>query len=123
MADKHGDRVETILGIGTVLNGNLLVKGALRVDGKAEGSIEAAGDVVIGEGSVVDSSIRGRNVKVAGLVRGNISAAGVLEIASSGKVFGDVAVSKLSISDGAVFQGNCDMNVQSDRAEDKTKTK
>lgn len=123
MADKHGDRVETILGSGTVLNGNLQVKGALRVDGKAEGNIEAAGDVVIGEGSVVDSSVRGRNVKVAGLVRGNISATGVLEIASSGKVFGDVSVSKLSISDGAVFQGNCDMNAQSDRADDKAKTK
>ena len=123
MADKHGDRVETILGSGTVLNGNLQVKGALRVDGKAEGNIEAAGDVVIGAGSVVDSSVRGRNVKVAGLVRGNISATGVLEIASSGKVFGDVSVSKLSISDGAVFQGNCDMNAQSDRADDKAKTK
>ena len=115
MADKHADRVETIIGPGTLFNGTLQVKGALRVDGKAEGSLEASGDVVIGESSHAECSISGRNVKVAGTVRGNIAAAGTLEIAASGKVFGDVTVAKLNISDGAVFQGTCDMKVQPDK--------
>lgn len=117
MADKHGDRVETIIGAGTHLTGTLHVKGALRIDGKADGKIEAAGDVVIGEGSVVESSIEGRNVKIAGMVRGDIKAAGTLEIAASGRVFGDVTVSKLNINDGAVFQGTCNMNAEPDKAD------
>ena len=123
MTDKHGDRVETIIGAGTHLTGALQVKGALRLDGKADGKIEAGGDVVIGESSVVESNIEGRNIRVAGMVKGDIKAAGTLEIASTGRVFGDVTVSKLNISDGAVFQGNCNMNAEPEKAETKAKTR
>jgi cytoskeletal protein CcmA (bactofilin family) len=123
VADKHGDRVETILGVGTHLTGTLQVKGALRIDGKAEGKIEAAGDVVIGENSVVESSIQGRNVKVAGVVKGDIKASGTLEVAASGRVFGDVTVSKLNINDGAVFQGTCNMNAEPDKIDARGKAR
>jgi cytoskeletal protein CcmA (bactofilin family) len=123
VADKHGDRVETIIGAGTHLTGTLQVKGALRIDGKADGNIEAAGDVVIGESSVVESNVEGRNIKIAGVVKGNIKAAGTLEIAASGRVFGDVTVSKLNICSGAVFQGACNMNAELDKADSKGKIK
>lgn len=123
MADKHGDRVETIIGAGTHLTGTLHVKGALRIDGRADGKIEAAGDVVIGEGSVIESSIEGRNVKIAGVVKGDVKAAGTLEIAASGRVFGDVTVNKINISDGAVFQGTCTMNADPDKTDAKNRTR
>lgn len=124
MQDKGHDKVETIIGVGTVFVGTLQVKGALRIDGKAEGKIESTGDVVVGEGGVAEATVQARNVKVAGTVKGSIKTTGILEITSTGKLFGDVEVAKIHIGDGAVFQGNCDMKVSPDnKVDDKQKQK
>ena len=65
--------------------------------------------MVIGEKGQVKANLRARNVLVAGLVKGNISALGKVEVASTGKIYGDLQVASLVIDDGAVFQGSCQM--------------
>lgn len=107
--DRANDKVDTIIGAGTAFVGELQVKGTLRVDGRCEGKITSSGDVVVGETGSIVTTVQARNVQVSGTVKGNIRATGVLEITSSGKVYGDIEVGKLVISDGAVFQGQCKM--------------
>ncbi|HHX50371.1 MAG TPA: polymer-forming cytoskeletal protein, partial [Clostridia bacterium] len=55
------------------------------------------------------ANLKARNVLVAGTVRGNITALGKVEVASTGKIFGDLQVGSLVIDDGAVFHGSCQM--------------
>ncbi|MDP3488356.1 MAG: polymer-forming cytoskeletal protein [Bacillota bacterium] len=110
--DRINDRVDTIIGAGTVFVGDIHVKGTLRIDGRVEGKIECSGDVVIGEGGVAETAVQARNLKVAGVLKGNATASGVLEITDTGKLFGDIEVGKLVISDGALFQGQCTMKVE-----------
>lgn len=119
--DRLNDRVDTIIGAGTVIVGDIHVKGTLRVDGKAEGKVECTGDVVVGEGGIAESTIQSRNLKVAGTLKGNVKITGTLEITETGKLYGDVEVGKIIISDGAVFQGQCTMKVDAPSPEKKEK--
>lgn len=109
--ERVNDRVDTIIGAGTVFTGDLEIKGSLRVDGRCEGKIVSSGDVVIGESGLVVSTVEARNLQVAGTVKGEIKTSGLLDISSTGKVYGDIEVGKVTIADGAVFQGQCRMKI------------
>lgn len=110
--ERVNDRVDTIVGAGTVFVGEIHVKGTLRIDGRAEGKVESSGDVVIGEGGVAETTVQARNLRISGLLKGNIKTMGTLEITETGKLYGDVEVSKIIINDGAIFQGQCVMKAE-----------
>lgn len=103
------DQVETIIGQDTQIKGTITAAGTIRVDGQVEGEIIGRSDVVIGETGKVQAQIRGRNVTLAGVVHGNIDVADKLELASSGKLYGDITTGILIIGEGAVFKGACEM--------------
>jgi len=107
--ERLNDKVDTIIGVGTTFTGNIEIKGSLRIDGRIEGKVSCAGDLVIGENGLVESEVHSRSVKIGGVLRGNVFAAGTVEISSTGKLYGDIAADKVVIADGAVFQGSCKM--------------
>lgn len=109
--ERMNDRVDTIIGAGTVFTGDLEIKGTLRVDGRCEGKIVSSGDVVIGESGLIVSTVEARNLQVAGTVKGEIKTSGILDISSTGRVYADIEVGKVIIADGAVFHGQCRMKI------------
>jgi len=119
--ERLHDKVDTIIGAGTNFVGSIEVKGTLRIDGRVEGNVSCAGDLVVGETGVVESEVHSRSVKLGGLVRGNVFAVGTVDIVSTGKLYGDITAAKVVIADGAVFQGHCKMQVPETDTEKKTK--
>jgi len=107
--ERMHDKVDTIIGAGTLFVGEIHVKGTLRIDGRVEGKMICSGDIVVGESGVIEAELRARSIKLAGILKGNTYASGILEIVSTGKLYGDLEVGKLVINDGAVFQGQCKM--------------
>jgi cytoskeletal protein CcmA (bactofilin family) len=105
-------KIDTIIGKETVINGTIEAKGVLRVEGKVSGKVNTNGDIIVASGGLIEAETKCRNISIAGTLRGNVEAAGILEIEPSGKLFGDIIVAKLSIGDGAVFQGICKMRGQ-----------
>jgi cytoskeletal protein CcmA (bactofilin family) len=85
--------------------GDVETDGALRVDGRLEGSIRRADLVVVGEGSSVVGDITAREVIVGGAVTGNIFASQRTELQSSGIVAGDIRSAAILIHEGGVVQG------------------
>ena len=108
--ERLHDKVDTIIGAGTLFVGEIHIKGTLRIDGRVEGKVISSGDVVVGETGALEAEVRGRSIKLAGTLKGNAFASGTLELASTGKLYGDIEVGKVVISDGAVFQGQCKMH-------------
>ena len=102
-------RIDTIIGPSSKLEGNINVSGTVRIDGSYKGDIYAEDDVIVGETGIVFGNIFSNNVSITGRVEGNISCKGVLEILSKGRLIGDIEVRNISISDGAVFNGKCNM--------------
>ena len=105
---KTQSKIETIIGPGTELEGNIHTNESVRVDGKIKGEISAE-SVFVGESGAVLGDISANNVTISGRVKGNVSAASVLELLPSGQVLGDIRTNKLIISDGGSFEGNCQM--------------
>lgn len=99
--------LDTVVGSETQMDGHVSGSGSLRVDGRLQGEVDIQGDCIIGPDGVVIADIRARDVVIAGEVRGDVHAAGRLELLPSSRLFGDIHAQRLAITDGAVFRGNC----------------
>lgn len=99
------DKIENVIGASASFDGHLTADGGIRIDGAFEGVLDTAGNVIIGQGGKVQADITARDVSVAGLVKGNVTASGRLEILSTGRVWGDIAVASLLIEEGGMFRG------------------
>jgi cytoskeletal protein CcmA (bactofilin family) len=64
------DKVETVIGANVTVKGEFVSQGSLRIDGVIEGSIDAKGNVIVGEGAKVVANINAHHVSVAGMVKG-----------------------------------------------------
>ena len=100
-----GDSYPSTLARGDSASGRWVIKGDGDVLGEFSGEIECAGTLVIGKGAEVTATIRGNDVTIAGLVRGNITVLGKLRIASSGRLEGDARVGALVVQEGGVHHG------------------
>ncbi|MFQ5944091.1 MAG: polymer-forming cytoskeletal protein [Anaerolineales bacterium] len=108
------ERVDSILGSGVAWQGTLTGTGGIRIDGAFDGEIALRGLVVIGEqGRVTCKHIRAATVIVAGSVKGDITA-GRVEIARTGRVWGDVITTSFSTEEGAFLRGKITMEEQVD---------
>lgn len=87
------------------VHGDLETDGALRVDGRLEGSVLRADLVVIGEGASIVGDVNAREVIVGGSVTGNIFAAQRTELQSNGIVAGDIRSAAILVQEGGVVQG------------------
>ncbi len=87
------------------VSGDLETEGALRIDGRLEGTIRRADLIVIGQGATVVGDITAREVIVGGAVTGNIFAAQRTELQSTGIVAGDIRSAAILIHEGGVVQG------------------
>ncbi|MGI6575112.1 MAG: bactofilin family protein [bacterium] len=117
------DQIDTLIGSGADFQGTLLAQGTLRVDGKVNGEIQIQGDIIIGEKGQVNANVKARNLMLAGVLKGNLQLSGVLEIYNTGKMYGDIVVANLIIAEGATFQGNCTMQVETNDKQIKVQNK
>lgn len=104
--------IETIIGKGTALNGNIASNGNLRVDGTLEGNIETTGHVVVGSSGIITGNISAASLDVGGTITGNVNTLGNLSIHPTGQLVGDVRVKSLNIADGGVFRGRSEMDAR-----------
>lgn len=107
-SNRAQTKIETVIGPGTELDGNIHTSESVRIDGKVHGEI-TADSVIIGEKGVVLGDVSANNVTIGGKIKGNISSNFTLDLLSKGQVLGDIRTNKLIIADGATFEGNCQM--------------
>lgn len=102
-------RLETIIGDGTVVTGEIKVDGDLRVEGEVDGSISVSNRVVVGKTGVVKADVDAGSAEIAGRVVGRVNAKERVVLAGGSRLEGDVQAHSFKIDDGAFFQGNCVM--------------
>jgi len=101
--------IDSLIGVGTRVEGNIVFKGGLRVDGEVRGNISSEsgqeGTLVISEKASVEGAITVGHVVINGAVIGPIFAAESLELLPSARVTGDVEYHQIEMQQGAVIQG------------------
>ncbi|MHB8881675.1 MAG: bactofilin family protein [Thermodesulfovibrionales bacterium] len=108
MFHKNTEKLESLVGSNSSFKGNVDSKGTVRIDGSIDGNIHADW-VVIGEKATVLGDIVSRGIIVGGRVDGNLHAKEIVEIRNKGQVHGEVHTSKLTIIEGAIFEGRSSM--------------
>jgi cytoskeletal protein CcmA (bactofilin family) len=99
----------TIIGKGTVLEGNIETIGNIRIEGKAIGNIICKSKIALGESSIVEGNVLAQNAEIAGEVKGIVEVSDMLILKSTAIVHGDIITSKIIIESGATFNGQCKM--------------
>jgi cytoskeletal protein CcmA (bactofilin family) len=102
-------RLDSLIGAGTTLQGDILFTGGLRIDGTVNGKVATvdnqAGTLVISEQARVDGEVRVSHVVINGAVTGPVIANDYLELQAKARVQGDVSYRSLEMHVGAIVQG------------------
>jgi cytoskeletal protein CcmA (bactofilin family) len=105
-AGRHEDfSINTIIGPGSSVSGDIESGGFTRVDGNIRGDVSAKGRVVIGEKARMKSNVSGTFVTVGGVVFGNVLASERLIILATGLIMGDVITRRIQADDGCLVHG------------------
>ena len=107
--------VNTIIGSESEFRGVINTQRSIRIEGSLEGEINCQGEVFIGEKSKIKANIFGKKVYIAGEVIGNIETVSGLEIAKTGRVYGDISGDHLIIEEGGIYKGKVNMDIISSK--------
>ncbi len=106
---KPVETIDTLIGSGSILHGDLEFTGGLRVDGHIKGNISARdsnnGTLVLSESGVIEGNINVPHLIINGTVNGNIVSNEHVELQSHAKVEGDIRYKAVEMQLGAVLNG------------------
>lgn len=117
--EKSFDKAETIIGPSVLIKGDLESKGNVLIQGNLEGKIISKGHLKADKGSQITADIEAASADVAGTTKGNLKVKGSLIIRAKAKINGDVECGAISIEEGGILKGKCDM-VEQEEQKDNT---
>lgn len=106
---KPQNRIDTLIGAETKIEGSITFTGGLRVDGEINGNVVAVqgkpSTVVLSEHGCIKGEMSATHLMLGGTVDGPVHAAEYLELQSKARVTGDVHYKTLEIQLGAIVKG------------------
>jgi cytoskeletal protein CcmA (bactofilin family) len=112
-ADNSGRRGETpqftIVSQGTEITGDVTAQGVIKVEGKIEGSIRSASQVLVAKGGTVQGDIYTKEAVLGGHVRGAVHAEDRVEVQASALIEGDIVTRRIQIAEGGQVNGAISM--------------
>lgn len=106
---KPQNRIDSLIGVGTTIEGDLNFSGGMRIDGHVNGNVIAAqgkpSTLVLSEHARVNGEVTVTHLVVNGTISGPVSASEYMELQSKAKVNGDVHYKTLEIQLGAIIEG------------------
>ncbi len=101
--------VNSILGEGSSIKGNIRIEGSMRVDGDFEGNLTVTESLIVGKSGNVKAELEVGEAVVGGRVTGRIRASERVELQTGSRMEGDVYTQSFMIEDGVFFRGSCHM--------------
>ena len=102
--------ISTLLGKGSVVNGDFAAPGSARIDGKITGNVNVEGTLVIGTSGVIKGNVKCSGIIVGGDIEGNVIAPERAELSSTSRIIGDIHTGNIIIDEKALFQGKIVMS-------------
>ena len=106
---KPQNRIDSLIGATTRIEGNVFFSGGLRVDGAVRGNVAGLPDqpatLVVSEQARIDGEVQAAHVVVNGTINGPVDARETLELQAGSRVRGDIHYKSIEIQQGAVIEG------------------
>lgn len=122
-ADKGSSALSSELNTiakGTVITGEIISEGILRIDGTVNGTVKTNSKIAVGKTGVIDGDIHCDEADIEGKVIGSVNVDKQLTIRTHGNVSGDINTGTMIVEAGAVFNGSCSMGNQAKLHGEKT---
>lgn len=108
-ANKIDNRIDTLIGAETAIDGNMVFSGGLRVDGVIRGSVvEQAGTpstIILSEHGRIEGAVTAAKIVLNGTVIGPVKSAQFIELQNKARITGDLHYKSLEMHTGAVIEG------------------
>jgi cytoskeletal protein CcmA (bactofilin family) len=108
--NKRQGQIDSLIGAGTQVDGNLRFTGGLRIDGEVKGNIEAvdgasSSTLVLSEHGRIEGAVSVSHLILNGTIVGAVTVTDSLEMQSKAKIVGDVDYALIEMHQGAVIEG------------------
>lgn len=108
-ANKIDNRIDTLVGVETRIEGDLHFSGGLRVDGAIRGNVsEQSGTpstLILGEHGKIEGAITAAKIVLIGKVIGPVKSSQFIELQATARITGDLYYKSLEMHTGAVIEG------------------
>jgi cytoskeletal protein CcmA (bactofilin family) len=103
------DDINGFIDEGTEFLGELRFRNAFRVDGRVKGRVISENALIVGETGDIEAEIDCGVVSIRGRVKGTVRGRQRIELLSGARVSGTLSTPVLSIEEGSLFEGDCQM--------------
>ena len=101
--------IDSLIGTGTLIEGDISFTGGLRIDGHVKGNVKATGNkpgtLVVSELAKVEGDIDVAHVVINGTVAGPVRGSEYVELLPKARVTGNVSYKSIEIHVGAIVMG------------------
>ncbi|HEX5025837.1 MAG TPA: polymer-forming cytoskeletal protein [Agriterribacter sp.] len=97
----------SLIGAGTVIKGDVISSGDIRIDGTLKGNISGSAKVLIGAEGIVEGDIEGQQADILGKVSGKIIIKELLNLRGKAIIKGNISAGKLQVEPTVAFNGQC----------------
>lgn len=104
-----GETTLSIISAGTTISGDIECGGVLKVEGRVDGSVRRARQVMLAKDGAIHGDVVADEIVVGGVVDGNVSASDRLELQPTAVVNGDISTKSIVVMEGARINGSVKM--------------
>jgi cytoskeletal protein CcmA (bactofilin family) len=108
-SNKVQNSIDTLIGVDTRVEGNIIFSGGLRVDGAVLGAVSELNDspstLILSEHGRIEGAITASKIVINGTVLGPVKAVQIIELQTKARITGDVTYNSLEMHTGAVIEG------------------
>ena len=112
---EESDDIIAFVGEEVTFKGTIRYQGTVRVDGRLEGEIYTDGNLIIGQKAVIMAKIEAGMVTCQGRITGEILAKNRVKLLSPAIFDGTITTPLLSMDEGVMFNGSCNMPQKGER--------
>ena len=98
-----------VISAGTMITGDVVCSGDLRIDGNIKGNVRSQAKVIVGKSGKIDGDINCKSIEIEGNVKANVTVTDLMSLKETANLMGNICAGKLAIEPGANFAGNCKM--------------
>ncbi|MDP1733151.1 MAG: polymer-forming cytoskeletal protein [Sulfuritalea sp.] len=106
---KPNSRIDSLIGAGTTIEGNVTFTGGLRIDGEIRGNVysltDQPGTLVVSEHARIEGEVNVPHLVINGTVNGQVRSSVSLELQPRARVTGDVDYNSIELHLGAIVDG------------------
>ncbi|MCC7002613.1 MAG: polymer-forming cytoskeletal protein [Gemmatimonadaceae bacterium] len=106
---RAGENTLSIVSAGTTICGDIECSGVLKVEGRIEGSVRKARQVMLAKEGAIQGDVIAGEVVVGGVIDGAVTATERLELQHTAVVNGDITTRSIVVMEGARINGGLKM--------------